>query len=234
MPRYFYRYIAEMAAPSGDSGRLLDIGCGNGFLLEQIAARHPSLLLFGAEPAGGLAANAFERGRGRWSIIEGSADSIPFANASFHYVTMTEVFEHMKKPCAVLREVARLLAPGGELLLTTPNMTAYEPFWRVAAQVPVRALRDPFLPWEHPLKTFQPIDTAYAFDEVRQIIADSGFEVVSIGAREFFPYLTSTLPIARRIYATVAQRPIDDLLARVVPARLGYRLVVRARPVGGD
>lgn len=230
MPRYFYGYIAELVAgqPAGDT--VLDLGCGNGYLLEAIARRRPDLTLCGVEAAPGLVASATTRSNGRWRVLQGTALEIPFDAASFELVTMTEVFEHMKDPRAVLREVARVLRPAGRLLLTVPNMSAYGPFWRVAERMPMRGLRDAFLPWEHPLKTFQPIDTAYEFDEIREIIRAAGFRVDTMAGREFLPYVTTTIPLARRLYAKVAQRGADDALSHVLPVRMAYRLVIQCHP----
>lgn len=230
MPRYFYGFVADLVGRAPQGHRVLDVGCGNGYLLEAIAERRPDLALWGVEPSAGLAASASKRAAGRWSVSSGRATDLPFGSASFDLVTMTEVFEHMKDPIAALREIARVLAGDGQLLLTTPNMSAYAPFWRVAERLPLGPLREPLLPWEHPLKTFQPIDTAYQFEEVEAIVRGAGFVIDGVGAREFFPYVTTAIPIARRVYAKFAQRPFDDMLARVLPPRLGYRLLLQCHP----
>lgn len=51
-------------------------------------------------------------------------DRLPFENESFDVVTMLAVLEHLDKPLAILREIARLLRPDGRLLLTVPSRYA--------------------------------------------------------------------------------------------------------------
>lgn len=48
------------------------------------------------------------------------AESLPFAEESYDRVLCTEVLEHCADPCAALREMARVLKPGGRVFLTTP------------------------------------------------------------------------------------------------------------------
>ena len=226
MPRYFYCYVADRVARLPGIASALDVGCGNGYLLEQIAARRPDVALTGLEPSPGLVASARDRSRGRWTVAQGSATDLPFPRALFDLVTMTEVFEHLKQPAAALVGLRAMLRPGGRLLITTPNMSAYRPFWRLAERVPVPGIARAFLPWEHPRKTFQPIDTAYEYDEVLDVFRIAGMRVTSVTAREFFPYATSTIPIVRRLYAKHGQARADKLLGRVLPVRMGYRLII--------
>ena len=229
MPRYFYRHVAGRVATIRPLRTVLDIGCGNGYLLEAIAERRPGLSLYGLEPSPGLAAAASARADGRWTIVQGSAAAPPFPPAAFDLITMTEVFEHLKEPAPTLLALRTLLRPGGRLLITTPNMSAYSPFWRLAERLRIPLVSPAFLPWEHPLKTFQPIDTAYEFDEVLDIFRSARLDIARVSAREYFPYATSTIPIVRRLYAKYAQSRVDDVCSRILPVRMGYRLVVECR-----
>jgi len=51
-------------------------------------------------------------------------DRLPFDDESFDVITMLAVLEHLERPAAVLREVERLLRPGGVLVLTVPSRYA--------------------------------------------------------------------------------------------------------------
>jgi SAM-dependent methyltransferase len=51
-------------------------------------------------------------------------DGIPFPDGAFDIVTMLAVIEHLKDPAPVIDEVARVLAPGGRFVLTTPKRAA--------------------------------------------------------------------------------------------------------------
>src|SRR5262245_22280792 len=59
---------------------------------------------------------------GQYAVIDFVCDakSIPVPNGSFDVVLCTEMLEHHPEPIAVVRELSRILAPGGRLLLTAP------------------------------------------------------------------------------------------------------------------
>jgi 2-polyprenyl-3-methyl-5-hydroxy-6-metoxy-1,4-benzoquinol methylase len=55
---------------------------------------------------------------------------LPFAEGEFDLVMALEIVEHLESPRAFLREVARVLRPGGTLILSTPNIVSWQSKWR--------------------------------------------------------------------------------------------------------
>jgi ubiquinone/menaquinone biosynthesis C-methylase UbiE len=100
--------------------RILDVGCGTGYLLRQLAVRCPQAVeLVGIDPApamieAGRAAAA--DGRLRW--LPGTAEDLPGESETFDLVVSTTSFDHWADQQAGLAQCARVLAPGGWLVLT--------------------------------------------------------------------------------------------------------------------
>lgn len=101
-----------------DNCRLLDIGCG--WEARFLRAVEPYITSgVGVD----FKAPDIAEGKIRTERLT-LVDRLPFAYASFELVTMLAVLEHLAEPEAILREIHRVLHPGGQLVLTVPSTAA--------------------------------------------------------------------------------------------------------------
>jgi SAM-dependent methyltransferase len=113
----FRRRIARI--PRDEPGaRLLDVGAAYGFAVSESAAAgwHAA----GIEVSGAAARVAGGTAPGR--IVAGDGLQLPFRDACFDAITLWDVLEHLSDPHAAVREISRLLRPGGRLVLTTGDV----------------------------------------------------------------------------------------------------------------
>lgn len=102
--------------------RVLDVGCGDGFFGLRIQAET------GAEVWGvdiSQASVSLAESRGLPCRVCDAGSAIPFEDGYFDLVFCGEVLEHMLNPDRFLEEIRRVLAPGGHVVLTTPNLAAW-------------------------------------------------------------------------------------------------------------
>jgi ubiquinone/menaquinone biosynthesis C-methylase UbiE len=99
--------------------RVVDLGCGTGRLLEALLPRLAGAELVGIDPAQGMIAVARTRfaAEPRVRLEVATADHLPLADASVDVATTTMSFHHWEEQGTALREVVRVLAPGGRFLL---------------------------------------------------------------------------------------------------------------------
>jgi SAM-dependent methyltransferase len=111
--------IADLHLAQG--ARILDAGCGSGRNMVDLA-RHGVVSGIELSPTSvGLA-----RARKAGEVIEGSLLEMPFASDSFELAAALDVIEHLDDDDAALRELRRVVAPGGALLVMVP---AYQWLW---------------------------------------------------------------------------------------------------------
>lgn len=97
-------------------GRLLEIGCGSGSMLEFMGSLGWRTEGLDIDPA--AVAKARERGL---SVSLGTLEEQRYEENTFDAVIMSHVIEHVPDPESLLRECLRILKPGGALSLVTPN-----------------------------------------------------------------------------------------------------------------
>lgn len=104
--------------------RLLDIGCWNGYLLERIRALGLYKELFGVDIVPEAVESARSKGFSTY-VVDLNTDPLPFPDEYFDGVTMLAVLEHIFDPYAVIKEVYRVMRPGGELVIDVPNVASF-------------------------------------------------------------------------------------------------------------
>ncbi len=109
----YQRHVAtyRLCAPLLPDGKVLDLGCGVGHSFEELAPRET----VGVD----LSAEALE-GQDRETHVA-DMRALPFGNATFASVLSVQSIEHVPDPESVLREVVRVLEPGGTAIFVTPN-----------------------------------------------------------------------------------------------------------------
>jgi ubiquinone/menaquinone biosynthesis C-methylase UbiE len=127
--------------------RVLDVGCGTGLLLRELARRLPGAIsLAGVDAAPGMVSQARAKsGDPRLTFVQGVAERLPFDDASFDLVVSTTSFDHWTDQRAGLAECHRVLAPRGSFLLADlcsnwllPTLVGSR---RDRARTPLRATR---------------------------------------------------------------------------------------------
>jgi SAM-dependent methyltransferase len=108
--------------------RALDVGCQTGALACVMAERGASVT--GIEPEDWVLEAGRLRAKG-WGITAtfrtAQGEALPFDDRSFDVVTFVDVIEHCRDADACLREIARVLAPGGVAYIYGPNR--FSPHW---------------------------------------------------------------------------------------------------------
>jgi 2-polyprenyl-3-methyl-5-hydroxy-6-metoxy-1,4-benzoquinol methylase len=173
--------------------RVLDAGCGEGLLVEEYAPR--------------LAIEGLDADYSSPLVRTGSVTALPYGDATYDRVLCLDVLEHLPyaDQAAALAECRRVLRPGGELLLSVPNLAHLQS--RVHFLVFGRLIRTAS---EHKHPGDRPID------EYLRLADAAGFELIE--RRGIFP----TVPV---VTALIRRHPVS--LAWV------HRLLTRALPVPG-
>lgn len=148
--RWLRHWVARRAVGMVSHGEAIDLGCGPGYLVADLARLAPRLRITGVDLSEEMLreAEAFARSAGlagRATFKLGDVNRIPFPDRSLDLVVSTLSLHHWSDPVLVLNEVARVIRPGGAGLIfdLRRDMAAplYVLLWAVTRAVVPRALR---------------------------------------------------------------------------------------------
>jgi SAM-dependent methyltransferase len=117
----FEELETALKRPNAPPPRVLDLGCATGALLEKLRDR--GWVCAGVEISPSAEYARHERGL---DVRQTSLEETRFSDESFDLVLASHLIEHLNDPAAFVREVRRVLAPGGRFLVTTPNIAGFQ------------------------------------------------------------------------------------------------------------
>jgi ubiquinone/menaquinone biosynthesis C-methylase UbiE len=109
--------ILELMDEHYKKGRVLDVGCGAGNILEKV----PAANLFGIDISALVLFKAKERLRENAFLLQSDAQSLPYKGQTFTQVICSEVLEHLLDPLVALNEMVRVLRVEGVAVVSVPN-----------------------------------------------------------------------------------------------------------------
>jgi ubiquinone/menaquinone biosynthesis C-methylase UbiE len=104
--------------PTTSGAQVLDVGCGTGELMRRLRAKYPHAVLAGLDPVAEMLAVARDKLSGNEDLRTGYADALPWGAGAFDVVVSCNMFHYISHPVQALREMGRVLRPGGSLVLT--------------------------------------------------------------------------------------------------------------------
>lgn len=111
-PRWRRFLVSRLPA---DGGHVLDVATGTGLVAERLLER--GFTVTGLDQSTGMLASARARLDGRAELVEGSAEALPFPDASFDHLTFTYLLRYVDDPGATLCELTRVVKPGGTVAM---------------------------------------------------------------------------------------------------------------------
>lgn len=111
--------VAYHQAAQRISGQVLEVGCGEGYGISLLA---PHATNYHAIDKYATNVDHYAAQFSHVSFAQVSVPPLPFADNSFDYVVTFQVIEHIEDDRVLVAEMMRVLRPGGQLILTTPNI----------------------------------------------------------------------------------------------------------------
>jgi len=205
-PRWRRAMVAAVAARANE--RVLDVATGTGLVARELAQRYQCSVI-GLDQSADMLSGARERLARepqlaeRIDLVQGQAESLSFADAEFEHLTFTYLLRYVDDPAATMRELARVVRPGGRIAMLEFYVPAgvWHPLWVLYTRVGLPALgRIVSREWyevgrflgpnissfwrDHPLESVVSMWRAAGIDSVSARVMSVGGGVVMWGTRD--------------------------------------------------
>ena len=196
-----YQTVADVLAARGAGGLLADIGCGTGDLWRALRGPFSGCIGVDAVRYDGLPDDV------SFQPTDLDAARLPLPDAAVDAAAAVEVIEHLENPRAFVRELARIVRPGGWVVITTPNQLSALSLLTLALKGQFSAFQDSSYPAHR---------TALLEIDLRRIMIECGLRDLAVTFTRL-----GRLPLSGWHY--------PDAMARLAPRRLSDNIVIAGR-----
>ena len=209
---YHSRIICEMLEgitfrDGRHSDKVLDVGCGTGFLSQL----YPNFDITGID----ISDEMLKRNPHQW--LKAPAEAIPFPDATFDWVVCRSLLHHLERPEVGLKEMARVLKPGGKWVCWEPNLSVFNDWIRKLSKLTKR-----FSHWH---KNFKPA-------ELMQLIQQAGLTMTQRKYHGHLAYPLLGFPdiLDTHLPLWVGRKLMwaDEQLAKTPFSTMGWAVMVKA------
>lgn len=199
---------------------ILDVGCGNARDLIQIAKKGARCIGIDLSPKMIQEARKelLKHGISNVRLEIGDATELVFPDKMFDKVYASEVLEHISNYARAISEMARVLRPGGYLVVTTPNRRSLYGFDRyvIGEKLIRRKSRHPYDAWK-------------TFDELTSALDDNGLKINSFSGVCYMPgsIISYRLPKIMKKLLVIVVGKLEPWLSKIFPKN-GYLLAIKA------
>ena len=184
MRRQILPPVSRLVRERGEDLRVLDVGCGTGRTLHQLARAHPKLRLHGADLSPAYIRLARKRLAevGELTLAVENAEALPWADATFDAVTSVYMFHELPRNARrnAIREMFRVVRPGGLVVIEDSAQLAESPQLASVLHGFPREFHEPFY-------------EDYLADDLAAVLSEAGLEVAEVE-----PHLVAKVVVARR------------------------------------
>lgn len=213
------RRALELLAVKEKGARAVDAGCGAGQMVAALAER--GYRTSGFDISGNMVAASQEllTGRGLTAeVVQANGEELPYDDGSFDVVTALGYIEYFPSPAKAVAELARVAAPGAELLITAPN-----PLRLAYLTDPIGVVRG----YLHPDQGYR--RRYFNAKALHTLLEAQGLQVQHVFGHGLGPFSVAGRPFVSDARSIRLDRRLDALLPAAASRLLGANLIAVAR-----